>query len=66
MMALVPLDAGAVKLTTAVPAVAPRATLTFVGAPGAVPGLDPHAARRRERLAARTIPGSLIEVDPRR
>jgi hypothetical protein len=35
-MALLPLEAGAVKLTVAVPAVVPAATLTAFGAPGGV------------------------------
>jgi hypothetical protein len=47
VIALLPLEAGAVKLTEAVPAVAPATTLTSVGAPGALVELPspPHAAR---------------------
>jgi len=54
-MALLPLDAGAVKLTIAVPAAGPAETLTPVGEPGAVPLSPPQAARDMVRASIKNI-----------
>jgi hypothetical protein len=48
------------KLTTAVPAVVPAATLTPVGEPGAVPSVPPHADRKIPKASARRIAEALI------